>query len=91
MPKLKDCFKVEGVRWEKQSTDGIWAIHIEIPSMAHVCCWAYAEKDQYYVQRYHVGVYAGDAEGQWLGPMEAMCVVLEAQKEAAELASKSTT
>lgn len=73
-------FEVPGHQWETQ-TDGLKALHIEV-GQKHLVVYAYHKATEFNLVTYLKDVYTdGDSE-QWLGPMEALCVVLEVLKEA---------
>ena len=73
-------FEVPGYRWEVQ-TDGLKALHVDL-GHKHVVVYAYHKAAEFNVVTYLKDHYTGGDDEQWLGPMEALCVVLEALKEA---------
>lgn len=78
-------FEVPGCKWEDQ-VEGMKAIHITIAAKdharnRHIVVYAYHNSSEFNVCTYHEGVYnEPDSEG-WMGPMEAMCLVIEAIKD----------
>lgn len=78
-------FELEGERWEDQSED-LKAMHVTIPGNRagcgrHIVVYAYALAAEFNVIEYLEGGYTSEDREQWLGPMEAMCLLLEAVKE----------
>lgn len=85
MKGLPPLFDIPGAPWEMQIKDEVYAAHVEIrctpggPVHEHVCIWAYrGHKDEYLLVRYKSAQFTGRDEEQWLSPMEAMGVMLDA-------------
>lgn len=73
-------FEVPGCAWEDQ-TDGLKAIHVTIKGIKHIVVYAYEKSSEFNVVTYYENEYTGTENEQWLGPMEALCILLEAMKD----------
>lgn len=79
-PGWEHLFEVPGERWEDQ-TESLKAMHVTCKGK-HIVVYAYLRAHEFNVVTYLEGGYANEDCEQWMGPMEALCVILEAQKEA---------
>lgn len=83
-------FDISGLKWEMQ-TDGLQAIHVTIKGSRHIVVYAYAVKTDMLVVTYMEGAYSAKEDNEiWVGPMEAMCILLEALKEKSSISTTST-
>jgi hypothetical protein len=80
-PGWEHLFEVPGVEWEDQ-TEGLKAIHVTIKGSKHIVVYAYHRSSEFNVTTYIEGQYSNASNEQWMGPMEALCVILEALKDA---------
>lgn len=79
VPGWEHLFEVPGERWEDQ-TESLKAMHVTCKGK-HIVVYAYLRAHEFNVVTYLEGGYANEDCEQWMGPMEALCVILEAQKE----------
>ena len=82
-PGWEHLFDVPGCLWEKQ-TDDLKAMHVTVPGNRHVVVYAYALPQEFNVVTYKENEYSDPSQDHtlWVGPMEAMCIILECLKEA---------
>lgn len=71
-------FEVPGYRWEDQTQD-LKALHIETKEY-YLVVYAYARATEFNCVKFYPNQYTAKDDEQWLGPMEAMCLALEALK-----------
>lgn len=77
-PGWEHLFEVPGCQWEDQ-TDGLKAIHVTCKGY-HIVVYAHHRANEFNVIKYIANNYTSAEQEQWLGPMEALCVILEAIK-----------
>lgn len=83
-------FLVEGYNWEYDMLNATYSLHIPIGE-DHLCVWAIGVTARFSVSRFRVGMFSMPATIV-CGPLEALCIVEEAIKEAkACLTSKNTS
>ena len=78
-PGWEHLFDVPGLRWEDQ-TESLKALHVTCKGK-HIVVYAYLRAHEFNVVTYLEGGYANEDCEQWMGPMEALCVILEALKD----------
>jgi hypothetical protein len=84
MPKHYELLHVEGRKWEVVD-GGIWCLDIQIGGDL-LCVWSYTYKPDYLCIRYRANNFLTDERGIWLGPLETLCLIEEALKEASSIA-----
>lgn len=73
-------FEVPGVAWEDQ-VEGMKAIHVTIKGSKHIVVYAYHKSSEFNVCTYYENQFTDSGDDQWMGPMEALCIILEALKD----------
>lgn len=80
MPKPHMLFEVPGAKWERVE-DNVYYCTVEVGD-DWLCVWSYPEKNEYLCIKYKANKFTGADQELWLGPLEALCLIEDALKEA---------